>query len=107
MRSAVDELWRGLRCVFLVCNLATEEVAGLRWMREGIGRIDLPSESLIQRSHNISPVQKKQVTACQDYKKDLVLFVFLGEGGASRYRYQEASFHVRDGAQDKEKTPGW
>lgn len=69
VRSAVDELLRGLRCVFLVCNLSTEKVAGLRWVREGIGRIDLPVESLIQRSHNIGPVQIKQLTACQSHRR--------------------------------------
>lgn len=69
MRFAVDELLRGLRGVFLVCDLSTEKVAGLRWVREGIGRIDLPGESLIQRSHNIGPVQvKKQLTACHTHK---------------------------------------
>ena len=67
VKSAIDELLSGLRCVFLVCNLSTEEMAGLRWVREGIGRIDLPGESLIQRSHNIGPVRRKQLTACQSH----------------------------------------
>lgn len=77
VRSAVDELLGALRCVFLVRNLPTEEVAGLRWMREGIGRVDLPGESLIQRSHNISPVQIKQLIACQGYKEIWSDSVFL------------------------------
>lgn len=67
VRSAVDDLLRGLRCVFLVCNLSTEKVTGLRWVREGIGRVNLPGESLIQRSHITGPVQIKQLTACQSH----------------------------------------
>lgn len=54
--SAVDVLLSGFCCVFVVCNLSAEEAAGLRWLREGIGRVDLPGESLIQRSHDPGPV---------------------------------------------------
>ena len=57
--SAVGELLRGLGSMFLLGNLSTEKVAGLRWVRKRIGRIDLPSESLIQRSHNTGPVEIK------------------------------------------------
>lgn len=61
VRSAVGEGLRGLACVFLLCNLSTEKVAGLRWVREGIVRIDLPGESLIQRSHNRSNPDKNNL----------------------------------------------
>lgn len=60
VRSPIEELLRGLRCVFLVCNLSTKKVAGLRWVRKGIGGIDLSGESLVQRSHNTGPVQIKK-----------------------------------------------
>lgn len=53
--SAVGEWMRGLRSVLLVCSLTTEKVAGLRWMRKGIVRVDLSAESLIQWSHNTDP----------------------------------------------------
>lgn len=62
VRSPIEELLRGLRCVFLVCNLSTKKVAGLRWVRKGIGGIDLSGESLVQRSHNTGPVQIKKKT---------------------------------------------
>lgn len=63
--SAVDVLLSGFRCVFVVCNLSAEEAAGLRWLREGIGRVDLPGESLIQRSHDPGPVLAGWLKACR------------------------------------------
>lgn len=80
VRSAIDEGLRGLRCVFLVCNLSTEKVAGLRWVREGIGRIDLPGESLIQRSHNRSSPDKTTYSMSEP-QTDLAWFeVFFFRG---------------------------
>lgn len=67
VRSPIEELLRGLRCVFLVCNLSTKKVAGLRWVRKGIGGIDLSGESLVQRSHNTGPVQIKKKTTKATY----------------------------------------
>lgn len=75
VRFAIDELLGGFHRVLLVCNLSAEKVAGLRWVREGIGRIDLSSESLIKRSHNIGPVQTKQLRACHGF-----VSFFLGSG---------------------------
>lgn len=75
VRFAIDELLGGFHCVLLVCNLSAEKVAGLRWVREGIGRIDLPGESLIKRSHNTGPVQTKQLRACHGF-----FSFFLGSG---------------------------
>lgn len=75
VRFAIDELLGGFDYVLLVCNLSAEEVAGLRWVREGIGRIDLPGESLIKRSHNTGPVQTKQLRACHGF-----FSFFLGSG---------------------------
>lgn len=68
VRSSVDVLLSAFRCVVVVCNLPTEKVAGLRWVRERTGRIDLPCESLIQRSHNVGPVQTNQLRACQRHR---------------------------------------
>lgn len=58
-------LLSGFRRVLVVRSLSAEEVAGLRWLREGIGRVDLPGESLIQRSHDPGPVVAGGLTACQ------------------------------------------
>lgn len=54
--SAVEVMLSGSGCVFVVRNLSAEEVAGLRWLREGISGADLPGESLIERSHDPGPV---------------------------------------------------
>lgn len=111
VRSPIEELLRGLRCVFLVCNLSTKKVAGLRWVRKGIGGIDLSGESLVQRSHNTGPVQikktkqQKQLTACQSHKQvssDCVAWtVCLVYLRFEENRWQAASFHLRDGAKKK------
>lgn len=113
VRSPIEELLRGLRCVFLVCNLSTKKVAGLRWVRKGIGGIDLSGESLVQRSHNTGPVQikkkqQKQLTACQSHKQvssDCVAWtVCLVYLRFEENRWQAASFHLRDGAKKKKRT---
>lgn len=115
VRSPIEELLRGLRCVFLVCNLSTKKVAGLRWVRKGIGGIDLSGESLVQRSHNTGPVQikkkqQKQLTACQSHKQvssDCVAWtVCLVYLRFEENRWQAASFHLRDGAKKKKKGRG-
>lgn len=116
VRSPIEELLRGLRCVFLVCNLSTKKVAGLRWVRKGIGGIDLSGESLVQRSHNTGPVQikkkqQKQLTACQSHKQvssDCVAWtVCLVYLRFEENRWQAASFHLRDGAKKKKKRTRW
>lgn len=107
VRSAVGELLRGLGSVFLLCNLSTEKVAGLRWVRKRIGRIDLPSESLIQRSHNVRPVEiffLKQLTTChrQILLDSDVLDNLLGFLCASkRTDGRQPVFHLRARAKDK------
>lgn len=53
MSFAVGDLSEGLGCVLLVGDLSAEEVAGLRWVRERVGRVDLAGESLIERSHRV------------------------------------------------------
>lgn len=68
VRFAVDDLPEVLGCVLLVCDLPAKKVAGLRWVREGIGRIDLPGESLIQRSHRVGPVEAKAADSLQRAK---------------------------------------
>lgn len=50
---AVNDLSEGFGCVLLVGDLSAEKVAGLRWVRERIGRVDLAGESLIERSHRV------------------------------------------------------
>lgn len=81
MRFAVDDLPEVFGCVLLVCDLPAEKVAGLRWVREGIGRIDLPGESLIQRRHRVGPVEAKQLRACHGHRRlspdSVFFFVFF------------------------------
>lgn len=80
VRFAVDDLPEVFGCVLLVCDLPAEKVAGLRWVREGIGRIDLPGESLIQRRHRVGPVEAKQLRACHGHRRlspDSVFYLVL------------------------------
>lgn len=51
MSLAVGDLSEGFGCALLVGDLTAEKVAGFRWVRERIGRVDLAGESLIERSH--------------------------------------------------------
>lgn len=53
MSFAVSDLSEGFGCVLLVGDLSAEKVAGFRWVRERIGRVDLAGESLIKRSHRV------------------------------------------------------
>lgn len=51
MSLSVDDLPEGFGAVLLVGDLSAEKVAGLRWVRKRIGRVDLAGESLVERSH--------------------------------------------------------
>lgn len=62
--SAVDVLLSGFRRVVVVCDLSAEEAAGLGGPRERVAGVDLPGESLIERSHDPGPVLAG-LTACQ------------------------------------------
>lgn len=53
MSFAVSDLSEGFGCVLLVGDLSAKKVAGFRWVRERIGRVDLAGESLIERSHRV------------------------------------------------------
>lgn len=99
VRFAVEGL-RGLHRVLLVCNLPTEEVAGLRWVREGIGRIDLPGESLIQRRHSRSSPDRtvQSMSEVQTPNSDLLEEV----GGADLLVFLCASV-----AGSQFSRPGW
>lgn len=85
-RSAVGQLrTRRLGAVLLVRDLvAPQEVAGLRWVREGVGGVDLPGEPLIQRGHisnngddNITaqrvPVRMEQLTSSQSCRSAFII----------------------------------
>ncbi|KAF0046934.1 hypothetical protein F2P81_000567 [Scophthalmus maximus] len=87
--SAVHDLLLGaLRRALLVRSLSSEQTTGLGWVREGIARVDLPGESLIQRSHNTG--NKPKVTATADKEQHFV----KGEGeiGEEKQRlYQQTA----------------
>lgn len=114
--SAVHDLLLGaLRRALLVRSLSSEQTTGLGWVREGIARVDLPGESLIQRSHNTGPVLMEQLRACQRWRRlsatsAPLLFGSIGLLRASREnRWQAATFHLlgqmeREREKDTAKT---
>lgn len=68
---------RALGRVLVLHHMSTQQTAGLGWLRERIGGIDLPGESLVQRSHDVGSVHSRQLTACQSNRRSRLTGLFL------------------------------